>query len=65
MPGLSAPPGGAAQAPGQDRLPPQDALTATEQAIQLDELIKWVRKQAAVDNNATTDSEIRAFRGDR
>jgi hypothetical protein len=51
MPGLSAPPGGAAQPPGQDRLPSQDALTATEQAIQLDELIKWVRKQAAVDNN--------------
>jgi hypothetical protein len=51
MPGLSAPPGGAAQPPGQDRLPSQDALTATEQAVQLDELIKWVRKQAAVDNN--------------
>ena len=27
-----------------------DKLTATEQAIQLDELIKWVRAQAAVDN---------------
>ena len=27
------------------------ALTATEQAIQLDELIAWVRKQAAVDPN--------------
>jgi hypothetical protein len=26
-------------------------LTATEQAIQLDELIKWVRAQAAVDND--------------
>ena len=34
----------------QDRLPDADALTATEQAIQLDELIKWVEAQAAVDN---------------
>lgn len=42
----------AAQATGQDRLPYPDALTATEQAIQLDELIKWVRRQAKVDNNA-------------
>ncbi len=53
------------QAPGEDRLPPagerasrldgqlglSDALTATEQAIQLDELIKWVRRQAAVPQN--------------
>ena len=44
MPGLSAAAGGAAQAAGQDRLPPADALTATEQAIQLDELIKWVQR---------------------
>jgi hypothetical protein len=28
-----------------------DALTATEQAIQLDELIKWVRSQGSVDFN--------------
>ena len=41
-----------AQAAGQDRLPAPDALTATEQAIQLDELIKWVRRQAAVDVDA-------------
>src|SRR3954447_9642689 len=47
MPGPSAAPAGAAQATGQDRLPEADALTATEQAIQLDELIKWVRAQAA------------------
>jgi hypothetical protein len=31
--------------------PPNDALTATEQAIQLDELIKWVRQQHAIDVN--------------
>jgi hypothetical protein len=51
MPGLSAAPGRAPQAAREDRLPPGDALTATEQAIQLDELIKWARAQAAVDNN--------------
>jgi hypothetical protein len=49
--GLPAPPGGPAQASGQDRLPQSDALTATEQAIQLDELVKWVKAQAAVDPN--------------
>ena len=49
VPGLSAPPGQPPQAAGQDRLP--DALTATEQAIQLDELIKWVRKQSEIDPN--------------
>ena len=51
MPGLSVAPGDPAQAAGQDRLPPADALTATEQAIQLDELIKWVRAQAKVAPN--------------
>ena len=48
VPGLATAPGGAAQAAGEDRLPPSDALTATEQAIQLDELIAWVKAQAAV-----------------
>jgi len=52
LPGLSAPPGSSAEAARQDRLPSEDALTATEQAIQLDELIKWVRAQAEVDANA-------------
>jgi hypothetical protein len=59
VPRLSVAPGGPAEAARQDRLPPSpstelgsgDALTATEQAIQLDELIKWVRRQAAVDPN--------------
>ena len=50
MPGLSASAGRAAQSPGENRFSAQDALTATEQAIQLDELIKWVRSQAKVDN---------------
>jgi hypothetical protein len=52
VPGLSAAAGGPAQGSGEDRLPPSDALTATEQAIQLDELIKWVRRQHAVDPDA-------------
>jgi len=52
VPGLPAGAGGPAEAAGEDRLPGSDALTATEQAIQLDELIKWVRAQAAVDPNA-------------
>jgi hypothetical protein len=64
VPGLSAPAGRPDQAPGQDRLPSSpstelgtgDALTATEQAIQLDELIKWVRAQAKVDNASAVAS---------
>jgi hypothetical protein len=51
MPGLSAGSGGPAQTAGQDGLSRSDALTATEQAIQLDELIKWVRAQAEVNPN--------------
>ena len=46
VPGLSAAAGGTAQAAGEDGLPRSDALTATEQAIQLDELIKWVDERA-------------------
>ncbi|HET9460193.1 MAG TPA: hypothetical protein VFO51_09460 [Sphingomicrobium sp.] len=48
VPGLSVAAEGVAQGAGQDRLPPAEALIATEQAIQLDELIKWVRRQHAV-----------------
>jgi len=51
VPRVPAAAGGAAEATREDRLPQEDQLTATEQAIQLDELIKWVRQQAAVDNN--------------
>ena len=49
VPGLPIAAVSAAPATGKNRLPPSDALTATEQAIQLDELIKWVRRQAAVE----------------
>lgn len=48
MPGLPASAGGASESTREDRLPSDDALIATEQAIQLDELIKWVRQQHAV-----------------
>ena len=49
---LSVAAGKPAQASGEDRLP--DALLATEQAIQLDELIKWVRQQSDVDANQSS-----------
>jgi hypothetical protein len=52
MPRLSAAARSPSQSAGEDRLPPADALTATEQAIQLDELVKWVRAQHKVDPNA-------------
>ena len=56
--GLPAAACGVAQTPGKDRLPVQaggstDALIATEQALQLDALIRWVRAQAGVDPNRT------------
>ena len=50
MPALSVGAGKPAQAPGEDGLP--DRLLATEQAIQLDELIKWVTAQAKIDPNS-------------
>jgi hypothetical protein len=49
VPGLAASTGQSPEATRQDRLP--DALLATEQAIQLDELIKWVIRQREVDPN--------------
>jgi hypothetical protein len=51
---LSASSGSPAQGAGDHRLPAlgtEAALTATEQAIQLDELIRWVKRQSAVDPN--------------
>ena len=52
VPGLSAAPCATDRATGEDRLPAADALLATEQAIQLDELIRWVNRQATIDPNA-------------
>ena len=51
VPALPASAGEPTEAAGEDGLPQSDRLTATEQAIQLDELIKWVRAQAVVDPN--------------
>jgi hypothetical protein len=70
VPGISAAASGIAQSADENRLPQSDkragypegqlgaddALIATEQAIQLDELIKWIRSQAEV----PIDSESRA-----
>ncbi len=61
VPDLPAAAGQSAQAAGEDRLPGSlpsaDRLTATEQAIQLDELIKWVRRQHSVNPNADAVSK--------
>jgi hypothetical protein len=53
VPSVPATAGRPDQAAGQDGLPAGDALIATEQAIQLDELIKWTKAQHAVDPNKT------------
>ncbi|HZC38635.1 MAG TPA: hypothetical protein VE221_08175 [Sphingomicrobium sp.] len=55
VPDLPVAPGRPAQSTGEDGLSLEERLTATEQAIQLDELIKWVKAQAAVDVNGGTD----------
>jgi hypothetical protein len=52
VPGLPVAAGRPAQSAGEDGLSQSDALTATEQAIQLDELIAWVKAQAEVKPNA-------------
>jgi hypothetical protein len=51
-PAYPLPPGRPRQAADQDGLSPQDRLIATEQAIQLDELIKWVEAQGRVQPNS-------------
>jgi hypothetical protein len=56
LPGLSAAAQGSDRGAGEGRLSAEDALTATEQAIQLDELIKWVKQQAEVDSNGGASS---------
>lgn len=50
-PGVRQPAPGTDEAPGDPRLPLAERLIATEQAIQLDELITWVEKQAGVKVN--------------
>jgi signal transduction histidine kinase len=51
VPAIPAAPRRADQAAGQGRLPVADGLIATEQAIQLDALIKWIEQQGKVDPN--------------
>ena len=48
VPGLPASAGRAAETAGEDGLSRRERLIATEQAIQLDELIRWVRAQSEV-----------------
>lgn len=49
MPGVPTGAQAAAGAAAEDRFSLADRLIATEQAVQLDALIKWVRAQSAVD----------------
>lgn len=46
---VSAAAGGVTETTCEDRLPDSDRLIATEQAIQLDELIKWVKQALSID----------------
>lgn len=55
VPAFSAAPGSASQGTRQDELSRAERLIATEQAIQLDELIKWVRRQREVRVNDAGD----------
>lgn len=48
LPGLSGAAGGSDAAAGTCRLPLPDAALATEQAIRLEELQRWVRRQQAL-----------------
>jgi hypothetical protein len=48
VPAAGPAPGAAGSAAAKDGFPLADRLIATEQAIQLDELIKWVNGQAAI-----------------
>jgi hypothetical protein len=58
VPRLSTAAGGPAQASAQDGFPDSDREIATEQAIQLDELIRWVRMQAALSVNGGSAAAV-------
>lgn len=49
LPAAITAPGEAYETSCKDRLPSDDALIASEQAIQLDELITWIERQALLD----------------
>ena len=52
VPAAGATSGATGRAAEEDGFPVADRLLATEQAIQLDELIKWVKAQSAIDNGS-------------
>jgi hypothetical protein len=58
VPGLPAAPGGVAPGAPQAGLSADDALVATEQAIQLDELIHWVHAQHEVNVSGPTPRDM-------
>ena len=55
--GLPGRPAGTAQTAGEGGFPAADQLIATEQAIQLDELIKCVRAQSRIEGHAEPPAE--------
>jgi len=63
VPGLSVASDGTAEAASQDRLSLADRELATEQAIQLDELISWVRRQHAIDRDGQSGVESAVPKG--
>jgi hypothetical protein len=65
LPGLPAAAGRPHQAADEDRLPLADGEIATEQAIQLDELIKWVLRQHSVDPNGAAGARQHAVDPDQ
>lgn len=54
VPAAGPAPGSARGAAQEDGFSLADRLIATEQAIQLDELIRWVKAQAAIDSSANS-----------
>jgi hypothetical protein len=61
VPGVPGPAGGPSGPAPEAGLPPSDALIATEQAIQLDELIKWVKGISGIDLTGHTTPVDQAF----
>ncbi|WP_114954328.1 hypothetical protein [Sphingosinicella terrae] len=57
LPGLPGAAGGSDAAAGACRLPFPDAALATEQAIRLEELQRWVRRQQAVGEGVRASGE--------
>lgn len=56
VPAAGQAPRAAGRAAEKDRFSVADRLLATEQAIQLDELIKWVNRQAALGGGSEADA---------